>query len=493
MDSVNTSAILENNHHIPTMVNSHDSSSQGETVGIVGAGLVGCLAALAFAKKGYSVTLFELRSDPRTVKDRSQKNLRSINLAISNRGIRAMKYVDEEITDRVLEYIVPMKGRMIHDLTGTKQESQLYGLYGECINSIDRGFLNECLLNELDMQENVRVLFDHKLIRLNDITTEVKPSMVFLDSKQHNEFKTFKFDYIVGADGAHSQFRYQMSRFSRLNYSQNYVDMQYLELYIPPNEDPEAVSRFHINPNHLHIWPRHNYMLIALANKDGSFTSTFFSPWSVIESLKTSEEFLTFFQENFPDAYDLIGEEALATAYEKNPRGSLMQVSAYPYHSPNGRAILIGDAAHSMVPFYGQGMNCGFEDVRVLMELIEETEDIQAAFIKYSDVRKKDLDAICKLALENFYEMSTKVTSIGYLIKKNLDYTLAKYCNGKYFQWLPLYTMISFRDDIPYHEAVEIEARQQKTLTGINYAVAGAAIVGVVTKLLQLYSKLNKK
>ncbi|RLV91018.1 Kynurenine 3-monooxygenase [Spathaspora sp. JA1] len=492
MGSPNTSAIIDITKTVSSSTDRYTSDSR-ETVGIVGAGLVGCLAALAFAKKGYLVTVFELRSDPRTVSDRSQKNLRSINLAISNRGISAMKYVDEDMAQRILQQIVPMKGRMIHDITGTKQESQLYGLSGECINSIDRGFLNECLLDELDLHENVRVLFDHKLIRLNDLSSDIKPTMVFLDSKQHNEFKTFKFNYIVGSDGAHSQFRYQMSRFTRLDFQQKYIDMQYLELYIPANEDAtEEKDRFTIDPNHLHIWPRHNFMLIALPNKDGSFTSTFFSPWSVIDSLKTSEEWLNFFKENFPDAYDLIGEVALISAYENNPRGSLIQINAYPYHSPNGRAIIVGDAAHSMVPFYGQGMNCGFEDVGVLMKLIDEHVDIPTAFEQYSELRKKDLDAICKLALDNFYEMSSKVTNFRYLIRKNLDYTLGKYANGRYFQWLPLYTMVSFRDDIPYSKAVEIEKWQQTTLTRINCVLAGVAVVAGATKLFQLYNKFKR-
>lgn len=453
-----------------------EPSEKEQTIGIVGAGLVGCLAALAFASKGYSVTLFELRPDPRTV-DSSQRNLRSINLAVSNRGIRALKYVDLEMADRVLKHIIPMKGRMIHDITGTKQESQVYGLNGECINSIDRSFLNNCLLEELD-NSNVRTFFNHKLVKLDSNNSS---RMTFIDGD--GQTQVYEFDFVIGCDGAHSQFRYQLQRGMRMDYSQKYIDMQYLELYIPPNDDPE--NKFSIDANHLHIWPRHNFMLIALANQDGSFTSTFFSPWSVIEGIKTSDEFLHFFKQNFPDAYKLIGEAPLVKAFDSNPRGSLMQVSCYPYS--NGRGIILGDAAHSMVPFYGQGMNCGFEDVRVLMELIEANDgDIQAAFKQYSPSRKDDLDAICKLALDNYYEMSSKVVDVGYLIRKKLDYTLGRILKNK---WLPLYTMVSFRDDIPYAKAIEIEQKQKNILNNVQVGVVGAAVVYGLVKFGQYWNR----
>lgn len=452
-------------------------SPDSRGVGIVGAGLVGCLAALAFAAKGFSVTLFELRSDPRLTSDRKEKNLRSINLAVSNRGIRALKYVDEDMADRVLEHIIPMKGRMIHDITGTKQESQLYGLFGECIHSIDRSFLNECLLNEM-RHADIKVLYNHKLIKIENLYgKDCIPKMIFSDRSDNNSKKTFEFDYIIGADGSHSQFRYQMQKTMRMNFSQQYIDMQYIELYIPPSSDTE--NKFAIDANHLHIWPRHNYMLIALPNQDGSFTSTFFSPWSIIENITNDMDWIQFFKDNFPDALELIGESSLKDAFNNNPRGSLVQIDAYPYHHPNGRALIIGDAAHSMVPFYGQGMNCGFEDVRVLFELIDKHEgNVSAAFANYSQVRRSDLQAICKLALDNYYEMSSKVINPLYLLRKKFDYFLGKHINGKYFQWLPLYTMISFRDDISYSQAVQIEQRQQKILRSIQ--------LGTITTLLAI-------
>ncbi|CAK9437762.1 uncharacterized protein LODBEIA_P21400 [Lodderomyces beijingensis] len=454
--------------------------SAPEAIGIVGAGLVGCLAALAFAAKGYEVTLFEARPDPATV-DAGQRNLRSINLAVSNRGLRALKYVDEDLATLVLEHVIPMKGRMIHDITGLKQESQLYGLNGECINSIDRSFLNDILLDELK-KRNVKVHFQHKLVRMTNV--DAKPTLETINAA--GEIEKYVFDYAVGSDGAHSQFRYQMQKHMRMNFTQEYIDMQYMELYIPP--DPNPQTKFSIDPNHLHIWPRHDFMLIALANGDGSFTSTFFSPWSLIESIKSSKEFVEFFRRNFPDALGLIGEQALKEAYESNPRGSLMQVSAYPYNSPKGKTIIIGDAAHSMVPFYGQGMNCGFEDVRVLMELVDTHKGLSQAFIEYSPARKADLDAICKLALANYHEMSSNVTNVWYLAKKKLDYTLGKWFKNK---WLPLYTMVSFRDDIPYSRAIEIEQSQARTVSNLQIGIFTSIVLYGVFQVVRSYDKIR--
>lgn len=461
--------------------------SEKQTVGIVGAGLVGCLAALGFRAKGYDVTLFEMRPDPRAASE-AKRSLRSINLAVSDRGIRAMKYIDPEMTSRILEHVIPMKGRMIHDVTGTKQESQIYGLFGESINSIDRLFLNKCLLDEL---KDVTVKFNHKLVGVSDVSAnDSKPVLEFSTGAESTE--KYSFDLVVGADGAHSQFRYQLQKHMRMDYTQRYVDMQYMELYIPPvkGASSDQPERFAIDANHLHIWPRKDYMLIALANGDGSFTSTFFSPWKVIESIHSEEEFLQFFQSSFPDAFDLIGEDGLRYAYTHQTRGSLMQVSVNPYTSTNNRAIVIGDAAHSMVPFYGQGMNCGFEDVRVLLELIESNDgDAQSAFAQYTDARKTDLDAICKLAWDNYYEMSTKVIDPFYLIRKKVDYFLGKYVNGVLFPWIPMYTMISFRGDIRYSDAVRIEKRQTKVLNWMQYTAVGCVAALAITKAAQVWER----
>lgn len=439
------------------------------TVGIVGAGLVGCLAALALAQKGYDVVLYDLRDDPRILF--LDKSLRSINLAVSDRGIRALKYVDLQMADRILQNIIPMKGRMIHDSKGN-QESQLYGLFGESINSIDRRYLNTQLLDEIDKFDSstntgggsISLKFNHKLIDLDFQDGLAVPTF---STPRGNTSSSFQF--VVGSDGSHSSVRSKMQKHLRMNYKQEWVDMCYIELSIPAGKNGE----FPISPNHLHIWPRHSFMLIALANPDGSFTSTFFAPWDIAAALNDKAKVIHFFESNFPDALALMGEKHVVKAFLSHPKGSLVQVECSPYNF-EGRAIIIGDAAHSMVPFYGQGMNCGFEDVRVLMETLEKCKhDTREAFDQYSVSRHKDLKAILKLALDNYKEMSHDVVSVKYLLRKKIDTLL-----GKLFPrlWVPLYTLVSFRGDIPYSRAVAIEKRQERVVQKVQYLLLGGAL-----------------
>lgn len=453
-----------------------DTFGNSQSIGVVGGGLVGCLSALAFAAKGYSVSLFERRPNPS--KETTVKDLVSINLAVSERGLEALRYVNHGLAQRVLDNSIPMKGRMIHDKTGKKQESIIYGLFGECIRSIDRSLLNNLLLEELENWE-IKVYFDHKFIELDryepdSISHRIK--FVDLSLNETNKTRSYEFDFVIGADGAHSQFRYQMQKQMRMDYSQKYIDMQYLELHIDSAPKKEE-NRFRLDPNHLHIWPRKSYMLIALPNVDGSFMCTYFSPWSQMESFKNADEFANFFKNAFPDAYDLMGKDHVESAFANHKRGYLMQNSSYPYHHPLGRALIIGDAAHLMVPFYGQGLNCGFEDVHFLMKLIDKNPgNIIHSFSLYSEQRKSDLDTICHLAMQNYFEMALKVTQASYLFRKKLDYFLGKYVSGRFIKWIPMYTMISFRADIPYSRALAIEKRQSKIL----YVLEKGTIISIV-------------
>lgn len=420
-------------------------------VAIVGAGLVGCVAALAFRAKGYAVEVFEMRADPRSG---TQRGLRSINLAVSDRGIRALEYIDSAMAERILQHVIPMKGRMIHDARG-RQELQLYGLFGESIKLIDRHFLNVCLLEEL-VAAGVEVHFEHKLTLLDDAGG---PVLRFGNGLERH------FDYAIGADGAHLQFRYQMQKRGRFDFAQTYIDKQYLELSIPSKD-----GAFALDAHHLHIWPRKDFMLIALPNEDGLFTSTFFSSWLLVESFDAAG-FVAFFEREFPDAVALIGREQLRHAFEHQPRGLLLQVSVSPHHDASGRMLLLGDAAHCMVPFYGQGMNCGLEDVHVLMRLLDEGN----GFADYTAARKADVDAICKLALDNYTEMSTKVLDPFYLLRKKVDGLLGR----MFTSWVPMYTMISFRGDIRYSDAVAAERRQRRVLAAIQYSVLGCVALGL--------------
>ncbi|ODQ78454.1 hypothetical protein BABINDRAFT_162675 [Babjeviella inositovora NRRL Y-12698] len=454
--------------------------SQPQRVAIVGAGLVGCLAALALANAdktnpaapAYEVTLFEMRPDPRLQKASGQ--LRSINLAVSDRGIRALNAIDPQMARRVLAGMIPMYGRMIHhkqDSHGEcRQESQQYGLYGEGINSIDRGVLNNKLLDELDAV-GVQALFHHKLTSMG---MGEKPTLFFNDETAPHEF-----DFILGCDGAFSATRFHLQKHMRMNFAQEYISKMYLELYIPP---AVGADKFSIDKNHLHIWPRKDFMLIALANTNGSFTSTFFGDWDMsdhlVEGPDASRDVLELFERNFPDAIDLIGRDALVRAFATNPRGALVCTSCKPYNLA-GKALILGDAAHSMVPFYGQGMNCGWEDVRVMMELLEESGfDTHKAFDKYSETRHEDLLAICDLAINNYREMASKVVDPLYLLRKKIDGWLSRALGERF--WIPLYTMVSFRGDIPYAQVVKREARQQRILRRLVNGIVGGGFFAAV-------------
>jgi kynurenine 3-monooxygenase len=426
-------------------------------VGVVGAGLVGCLAALAFAKRGYEVSLFEMRPETE-----GNRGLRSINLAVSSRGLLALEKVDQGMCERIKKHLVPMHGRMVHDLHGN-QLSQNYGLYGESINSIGRWVLNTIMLKEIQHLGSVKVFFQHKLNRIK----WGEPSLAEFTTDSGT--KTYKLDVIIGADGTHSRVRSQLQRVVPMTFSQEYIDHLYLELYIPPGERGE----FQLDPNHLHIWPRHEYMLIALANSDGSFTSTLFAPQTLFDSLDTADKMVEFFQQQFPDALALMGTDHIVDVFQNSPRGSLVCTKCSPYHFRD-KCIIIGDAAHSMVPFYGQGMNCGFEDVRILLELVDEYHgNLLSAFSAYTTRRQKDLRAIIDLSMNNYLEMRDKVTSLSYKVRKQLDSMLSRLLGDS---WLPLYTMVSFRPDISYSEAVAKESRQTEI---VSYAFTGLAVGAV--------------
>ncbi|KAG7694013.1 hypothetical protein KL930_003024 [Ogataea haglerorum] len=441
------------------------------SVGVIGAGLVGALVALGLAKQGYTVTLYDRRSDPRTAQETS---LRSINLAVSERGIRALRYVDKEMAERVLEGIIPMHGRMIHDLDGN-QESQLYGLFGEAINSIDRKKLNQNLIEEIE-RFNATAKFKIELIFEAKVTSVQVNGGVTINYVHAGEPRRDHRDFVVGADGTYSVVRQSLQKLIRMNYSQEYIDMCYLEMYIPPGPD----GSFRIDPNRLHIWPRKTFMLIALANQDGSFTSTFFGPWKLVESLDSPKTIEFFFKKNFKDAIPLIGLDKIIECFTTYPRGALMQLNCSKYNFED-KCIIIGDAAHSMVPFYGQGMNCGFEDVRILLELLEKhRHDRHTAFDAYSESRAEDLKAILKLALRNYHEMSSDVTSSIYLFRKKLDGVLGRLMPQ---HWIPLYTMVSFRSDISYADAVRFSQKQEQILKWAEWGAVGSILAGTALYL----------
>ncbi|MEQ8927976.1 MAG: NAD(P)/FAD-dependent oxidoreductase [Fulvivirga sp.] len=411
-----------------------------KNITIAGAGLVGSLMSIYLAKRGYKVTIFEGRKDMR---EAGKSEGRSINLALSNRGWKPLKEVGLETI--VEKMVIPMRGRMMHD-----EESLLtfqpYGRDGQAINSISRGGLNEILMNAAE-KEGVAIKFECKCVGIN-----FDESILHFDKSgarySHNA------DLIIGADGAFSVLRRLMQRTDRFNYSQHYIEHGYKELTIPPNTN----GGFEIEKNALHIWPRGNFMLIALPNQDGSFTCTLFFPFEgtpSFASLKNDDDIRSFFQSTFPDAYELM--PTLLKDFHNNPTSSLITIKSYPW--VKNKTLLVGDASHAIVPFYGQGMNSGFEDCRVLNDLLNEfDDDWEKVLPKFQEQRKPDADAISDLALKNFIEMRDLVGDEDFLLRKKIEARIYEQFPQK---WIPLYSMVTFKEDMRYSDAMKIGEKQK--------------------------------
>lgn len=410
---------------------------------ITGAGLVGSLLTILLAKRGYEVDVYESRPDMR---GSGFAGGRSINLAMSDRGWKALKKAG--IADAIKKVAIPMYGRMMHSVEG-EQVFQPYGKEGQAIYSVSRGGLNLELLNLAGAFPQVQFFFEQAVKGADFSTNEI------LLKGKDGETKRVPVDLCLGTDGAFSAIRGSMQRRNRFNYSQHYLDYGYKELTIPPaSEGLHALDK-----NSLHIWPRGNFMLIALPNTDGSFTCTLFLPFEgreSFENLHTDEEILSFFNHFFPDAVPLMPE--LLTDFRGNPTASLVTVRCSPWEV-NERFLILGDAAHAIVPFYGQGMNSGFEDCSRLDDLLEEESDDWALVIKkFSAERPVDANAIADLALRNFIEMRDLVGDPKFLLRKKMEAWLQEKFPEDF---LPLYSMVTF-SDIPYSKAWEAGVRQDK-------------------------------
>ena len=414
-----------------------------EKVIITGAGLVGSLWAILLAKRGYQVDVYERRGDMRTAEFVGG---RSINLAMSNRGWRAMEKAG--IKENIRSVAIPMAGRMMHSVEG-ELTFQPYGKDDEAIYSVSRGGLNIELMKLADGFENVTFHFNEKCTGV-----DLKNNIIGFQNAEG--IKTTKYaDLIFGADGAFSAVRSSFQKTPRFNYSQQYLDHGYKELRIPPASDGKHL----IEKNALHIWPRGQFMLIALPNLDGSFTCTLFLPFEGKESfsnLKTSEQILSFFNKYFPDTIPLIPN--LVDDFNENPTSALVTISCYPWQY-NHKTLLIGDASHAIVPFYGQGMNSGFEDCSILDELMDKHEENWTSIIdEFNSSRPTDANAIAELALRNFIEMRDLVGDPKFLLRKKIE----KHLHQKFpDQFLPLYSMVTF-SHIPYDKALQEGYSQDK-------------------------------
>jgi kynurenine 3-monooxygenase len=401
---------------------------------IIGAGLAGSLLSIYLARRGFEIEVYEARPDMR----RTQISAgRSINLALSDRGIKALSEVGMD--EYMLREAVPMRGRMIHLIDGTQKLLPYSGREGEYINSVSRGGLNIALMNEAEKTAGVRFFFNERCTDFNAETGEA----TFASGR------TVRGDTLIAADGAGSVIRHAMMHggVPRFNFQQSWLEHGYKELLIPPGED----GGFLLEKNALHIWARRSFMMIALPNFDGSFTCTLFLAHEGENSfaeLKDEETLIRFFETNFPDALPLM--PTLTKDFFTNPTGNLGTVKCFPWNV-GGKALLLGDAAHAMVPFYGQGMNCAFEDCRVLDSLIERygADDWEKIFTEFAFERKPNADAICDMAEENFFEMRDAVADPVFQRKRELETRLEQ----TFPDYFSKYSMVTFREDLPYSVA----------------------------------------
>ena len=425
-----------------------------ENVLIIGAGLCGSLLALRLAQRGFKVEVFESRPDLRTV-DISAG--RSINLALSDRGLKALRLCGME--EKAREICIPMYGRLMHDREGNTFSSNYSGRENEYINSISRGDLNAILLDEAEKHENVTIHFNKKCKNV-DIENNIAS---FKDYKTKEEFSV-KAAVIFGADGAGSSLRksYISERKFLFSYSQNYLNHGYKELEIPAN----LSGKHQISKGHLHIWPRGDFMLIALPNMDGSFTVTLFLSYDEgeynFENLTSEEKITEFFEKEFPDALALIPN--IKEEFINNPTGPLGTIKCSPWSYKN-KTLLIGDSSHAIVPFYGQGMNASFEDVFVLDEILnQDLRDWKTVFKTYQKTRKKDTDAIADLAIDNFHEMKDHVANPLFKEKRKIEMDLEKTFPKQYSS---KYSLVTFNENIGYNEAMKRGRAQDKALLNL--------------------------
>ena len=418
---------------------------------IIGAGLVGSLWAVYMAKRGYKVTVYERRSDVRKAEITAGK---SINLALSDRGWNALNKVG--IGDEIKkELAIPMSGRIMHGVDGSLTH-QAYGKEGQAIYSVSRGGMNIKMMNLAEDCGDTTILYNHQCLGV-DFNTN---TATFLDSIKGEEIEVSA-DAIFACDGAFSAVRYEsMQKQPRFNYSQQFIEDGYKELLLPANED----GSYKLDKNALHIWPRGRFMLIALANEDGSFTCTLFMPFSEgnysFDSLSNDELVEEFFQEVFPDFYEMMPN--LLSDWHQNPLSALAIIRCY--HWSYNKVVLMGDSAHATVPFYGQGMNSGFEDCFVMNQIIDEVgEDWQKVFEVFQKRRKPDGDAIQDLSIHNYHVMRDFVGDPKFLLQKKIE---AKFSENHPEKWMPLYSQVTF-SSIPYSQAWSVGQKQESIMKKI--------------------------
>lgn len=410
-------------------------------VAVVGSGLVGSLLAIFLTRAGHRVTVFDRRPDIRTV----EFSGRSINLAMSNRGWKALR--EAGIDSEIREIAIPLYQRAMH-VVDREDYTQKYGKQDEAIWSISRSVLNRRMI-DLAEAAGVRFRFEEKVWDV-----DLPGAKLFTGDSEKGEWEAYEFDLIFGCDGAFSRVRHKMQRRSRFNYSQDFIDVGYKELTIPPNPD----GTHKLDKHAFHIWPRGRFMFIAMPNLDGSFTCTLFLPFEgevSFEKIKTRDDARQFFQTHFPNIMPDI--ENLAEDFFRNPTSALVTIKCYPWTYWD-KVALVGDSAHAVVPFFGQGMNAGFEDITQLNTLMQEHgDDWETIFKQYQELRKPNGDAIAELSYQNFIEMSSLTADPNFLLQKKIEKHFAAQYPDK---WIPAYSRVTFSDR-PYTEALEMGRKQE--------------------------------
>tara|TARA_R100000935_G_scaffold37740_1_gene58866 strand:- start:2151 stop:3518 length:1368 start_codon:yes stop_codon:yes gene_type:complete len=420
---------------------------QSKNIAIIGSGLVGSLLAIYLRKRGHRVTVFDRRQDVRKI----EFSGRSINLAMSNRGWSALRKV--EIEEEIRKIALPLDKRALH-VNDKPLYFQKYGKEGEAIYSISRGVLNRKMI---DLAEEAGAVFKFEE-KVWDV--ELDEAKIYSGETEKGEWQEYQYDIVFGADGAFSRVRHKMQRQSRFNYSQSFIDVGYKELTIPANED----GSHKLDNASFHIWPRGEFMLIAMPNLNGSFTCTLFLPFegeTSFEKIKTEEDAEKFFSIHFPDITGDISN--LTKDFFKNPTSAMVTMKCYPW-TYSDKVALVGDSAHAVVPFYGQGMNAGFEDISVLDDLIETYgDDWELIFKTYQISRKPNADAIAELSYRNFIEMSSKTANPNFILRKKIEKHFAEKYPEK---WIPLYSRVTFSDK-PYSEALAIGDEQRGIMDSV--------------------------
>jgi kynurenine 3-monooxygenase len=445
---------------------------------IIGAGLVGSLWAVYLSKAGYKVTIYERRPDIRKAEISAGK---SINLALSVRGWTALDAVG--VGDEIRKIAIPMTGRIMHDLEGNLTY-QPYGKEGQAIYSVSRGKVNATMMDIAENHGKATIHYNHDCLK-----TDLNKGIAYIKNNLTGEEFEVQADVIFAADGAFSAVRYNsMQKLNRFNYSQNYIADGYREILLPANAD----GSYKLDKNALHIWPRGRFMMIALANEDGSFTCTLFMPHEgdkfAFDKLTSKEAVNDFFQTVFPDFYDMMPN--IADAWEDHPLSNLAIIRCYPW--AHGKVALMGDAAHATVPFYGQGMNAGFEDCTVMNRLMQKhNENWEAVFEEYSIERKPDGDALQDLSLDNYFVMRDFVADPDFLLRKKIE---AKFSELYPNKWLPLYSQVTFsniRYSVAYNQGKKQSEIMDQVMAEIPEIHANWDSEVVMDKMLELSADFN--